>query len=223
MSKTLDELMMEINAKVEQEDFEKKASASNNLTDLWMQAMGAQAEPTQEEDPQMYEFTKQAAAEEALDTMCVYYAHDLLVDGMNKQASVMNKEAAQRMVIGHCMQFGWTPEQCIMKEASDRAVGGLRQMTAAGTEAFWAGFMKAAADDATAGPADGASGTTPNSVSNDYNGYKSQAPNMDTATGSTMPIDGSGTIDSMIAKVLTGAGSNFGYQGVLSHEFLPKA
>ena len=225
-SKTLDQLIREMDTKVAQEDFEKKASAADNLTDLWMQALGTQTEPKEEED--MYEFTKQAAQEDALNTMCIYYAADVCSDGMSKQASVMNKQAAQEMVINHCYHAsrGYvTPEVCIMKEASDRTMSAIGGMTAAGTEKFWAGFMKAAAEDAsaTAGSADGASGAAPNSVSTDYAGYKAQAPNMDLATGSTMPIDGSGTIESMIAKVMGGSGSSYGYQGVLSHDFLPKA
>ena len=223
-SKTFDQLLREMDTKVAQEDFEKKASAADNLTDLWMQALGTQTEPQEEES--MYEFTKQAAQEDALNTMCIYYAADVCSNHMSKQASVMNKQAAQELIMDHCYRVSRgrvTPDVCIMKEASDRTMAQIGGMTAAGTEKFWAGFMKAAADDAAAASADGAAGPTANSMSTDYNGYKSQATNMDEATGSTMPIDGSGTIESMIAKVMGGSGSAYGYQGVLSHEFLPKA
>lgn len=220
-SKTFEQLMLQIGNKVEQEDFEKKASASNNLSDLWMQAMGAQAEPKKEEDNEMYEFTKQAAAQEdALNTMCVYAAADMCTEGMSKQASAMNKEAAQRMIINHCSRFGVSAEQCLVKEASNRMGRDLRALTNDGTSKFWAGFRKAAAD-ASAGSADGAAGIAPNTIPSDYNGYVAQAPNVDAATGKTVTVEGSGTIESMIAKVLSG--TNYGYQGVLSHDFLPKA
>jgi len=164
---------------------------------------------------------KMAAAEDALDTMSILYANDLLVGEMTKQASVMHKEAAQNMVIAHCMQFGWSPDDIIMKEASDRALNEVVQLAEVGADNFWAGFMKAAADDASAGPADGANGPAPNMVSNDYAGYRDSAPDMNKAVGEVMPLDaGYTTIDALIEKVLSGG--NYGMQGYLRHDFLPR-
>jgi len=169
---------------------------------------------------------KQAAAEEKmLDTMCIAAAIDNVNADLNKSASMnkfaMEKRAAgQNLILQHCAQWGYNPEYCFNKEASDfqinTAIENLHKRAQYVARMVWNGFNKAAQADADPGPA--MMGANTQALTNDVDVNGNRKPGTFAQPTGKMGPKGATTFAGLVATAKDA--SNYAAQGQISHPFL---
>lgn len=234
---TLEQLYNELDLNISQKDMQKTASnqEGSKLEDIWNQTMRYESNAvsethTMEDNMNVFQkmaMNKQAAAEEkALDTMCIGAAFDHLSGNMNKSASMQKvalekRAAGQNLILQHCAQFGFNPEYCINKEASDFQIDSeiekLHKRAQYVAQLVMAGFNKAAADAADTTPTAATMGSgVPMVLPNDTDPKKKP----ETFAQPSGPVGpgASTTVDGLVAKAMNA--SNYGAQGQINHPFL---
>jgi hypothetical protein len=234
---TLEQLYNELDLNVKKSEMEKTASvqAGSKLEDIWNQTMRYESNAvsethTMEDNMNVFQkmaMNKQAAAEEkALDTMCIGAAFDHLSGNMNKSASMQKvalekRAAGQNLILQHCAQFGFNPEYCINKEASDFQIDSeiekLHKRAQYVAQLVMAGFNKAAADAADTSPTAATMGSgVPTVMPNDT--YPKKNPETFAQPSGPVGPGVSTTVDGLVAKAKNA--SNYGAQGQINHSFL---
>jgi len=234
---TLEQLYNDLDLKVAEREMHKTANvqAGSKLEDIWNQTMRYESnavsdtQTVTEDNMNVFQkmaMQKQAAAEEKmLDTMCIAAAIDNVNADLNKSASMnkfaMEKRAAgQSLILQHCAQWGYNPEYCINKEASDfqinTAIENLHKRAQYVARMVWNGFNKAAQADVTPGPA--MMGANTPVFANDVDANGNRKPDtFEQPTGKMGPGNKT-TVDGMVA--LAAKGSNYATQGQISSPFL---
>lgn len=235
---SLTELYDQLDLNIAEKNMNKTASlqAGSKLEDHWNQIMStdysavSETQTVTEDNMNVFQkvaMEKQAAAEEKmLDQLCIAHAINLASSDMNKSAGMnkmaMEKRASgQNLILQHCAQFGFNPEYCINKEASDfqinSAIEELHKRAQYVARMVWAGFNKAAAEaDAAPGPA--MMGANTPVFPNDVNANPSRKPETFAQPTGKVGPDGSTTVDGLVAKAMNA--SNYGAQGQITHPFL---
>ena len=235
---TLEDLYNDLNLDIAEKQMHKTASvqAGSKLEDIWNQTMRYESnavsdtQTVTEDNMNVFQkmaMSKQAAAEEKmLDTMCIAAAIDNVNADLNKSASMykyaMEKRAAgQNLILQHCAQWGYNPEYCINKEASDfqinTAIENLHKRAQYVAQLVWAGFNKAASEaDAAPGPA--MMGANTPVFGNDVDANGNRKPDTYAQPSGKVGPDGKTTVDGLVAKAMNAA--NYGAQGQVTHPFL---
>jgi len=235
---TLEQLYNDLDLNIKTKEMNKTASvqAGSKLEDIWNQTMRYESnavsdtQTVTEDNMNVFQkmaMDKQAAAEEKmLDTMCIAAAIDNINADMNKSASMqksaMEKRASgQNLILQHCAQWGYNPEYCINKEASDfqinTAIENLHKRAQYVARLVWAGFNKAAGD-ASANPGPAMMGANTPVFQNDVDANPSRKPDTFAQPTGKVGPDGKTTVDGLVAKAMNAG--NYGAQGQVTHPFL---
>ena len=235
---TLEQLYNELDLKVAEKEMHKTASvqSGSKLEDIWNQTMRYESnavsdtQTVTEDNMNVFQkmaMEKQAKAEEKmLDTMCIAAAIDNVNADLNKSASMqksaMEKRASgQNLILQHCAQWGFNPEYCINKEASDfqinTAIENLHKRAQRVAQMVWAGFNKAA-EDASATPGPAMMGANTPVFDNDVDANGNRKPTTYAQPSGKVGPDGKTTVDGLVAKAMDAA--NYGSQGQVTHPFL---
>lgn len=238
---TLEQLYNDLDLKVAEREMHKTANvqAGSKLEDIWNQTMRYESnavsdtQTVTEDNMNVFQkmaMQKQAAAEEKmLDTMCIAAAIDNVNADLNKSASMnkfaMEKRAAgQNLILQHCAQWGYNPEYCINKEASDfqinTAIENLHKRAQYVARMVWNGFNKAAQADASAAPISPAmmGANVPGQMQTDVNSAGKVGETFRQQSGAVVSAPKT-TVDGLVAQAMNG-GQNYGNIGQIKSDFL---